>query len=474
MSVGVGFEHLARRIGWLVALASLSLAGGCKRPQPCALPSSTLSVRPNLDDDDGDGRIDGLQEPPPASDDDLTVMELELASSCEGAVTHDAPLGEVRVWRRVDAGWAPLPRLKEGRHQLGIEVVRGRSPDWNGHATLRLSSADAGAPLETPPFLLRRAETPMSEVWVSQVRGAELHPNVRFLEQLEAALPKGLRVRRLPGDGRGADRWVQDAFQAASVGGVPAMIRLPRAGPTRGLSELTFANGLPRDTGVVGTGVLGDSRFDYGGNLEVLSAHRSAAGSFPVGRLVVGEDVGAELTAWLDAQGAQAPPVKLSTGWLESGHVDDVLMPLPSSDGGVRVAFASTRLATEAWRSGLDAGLLAFNTECQGRLDAIEAVLKKAVAPAALELVYLPVLFAPRVLDAGVFARAVYPNPINAFVVETTVLAGSVDGGRHEQALQAVTTARLGELGLTVRWLDVTAYAPRGGSVHCALEGRTR
>jgi hypothetical protein len=361
-----------------------------------------------------------------------------------------------------------------GRHQLGIEVVRGRSPDWNGRATLRLSSADAGVPLETPPFLLRRAEETLREVWVSEVRGAELQPNGRFLEQLEAALPDGVRVRRLPGEGRGADRWVQDAFQSASVGGTPVMIRLPRAGATRGLSELTFANGLPRDTGVVGTGVLGDSRFDYGGNLEVLSAHRSAAGSFPEGRLVVGEDVGAGLAAWLDAQAAQGPAVTLSTGWLESGHVDDVLMPLPSSDGEVRVAFASTRVALAAGRSGLDGGLVAFNAECQARLDAIEAVLRQAVAPAGLEVVYLPVLFGPRVLDAGVFARPVYPNPVNAFVAGTTVLAGAVDGGPLEQALQAVTAARLAEVGLTVRWLDVTAYAPRGGSVHCALEGRGR
>ena len=62
------------------------------------------------------------------------------------------------------------------------------------------------------------------------------------------------------------------------------------------------------------------------------------------------------------------------------------------------------------------------------------------------------------------------PNPVNLVVVNDTVFVGEPDAGDSGQTLEAATDAQLRDAGFTPRWLDVSAYAGRGGSVHCAVE----
>lgn len=451
-----------------LAAVVVMMAVACRAPvarlaSPCVVTSEAIVVAANLDDDDRDGRIDGLQEPPSSTDDE--VHALGVSGDCQLRI-DGAPTGEVRLWKGLDGG-----------SPYRVDVVRGRSPSWNGVASITAPGAGS-ITLTTPPILLRNPNEPIREVWVTDVTDPAFDATHEFTLRLEAALPKPVTVRRLSGGGSRADRWVQDAFQSASVGGRAAVVRLPRGGPTRGLELLTHGDGLPADVGTVGTGVVADSRFDYGGNLEVLAPFDG----FLNGRAVIGgpldgqaDPVSPGLLAWLDAQGAQVPAIRLPTSWLVSGHVDDVVLPLPSTPGTIRVALASTTAGLEAvkgtapkaWKTR---AFLDFNRRCQAHLDAAEAALRAGVAPATLRVVHLPVLFAERTsADAGL-ATSVVPNPVNALVVDGTVFVGEPDAGAAGLALKAAADAQLRDAGFTPQWLEVSAYASRGGSVHCAVE----
>lgn len=435
-------------------LAALLLGACSEKPARCVVSgASTLSA--NLDDDDGDGRIDGLQTPPPRDDDDVLSV-----SACPGPVSlRGVPEGEVRLWQRGDAGWSPLRNGRLEATTLGVEVVRGRSPSWRAPGEVVLG--DAGVIVITSaPVLLRHVDQPVREVWVTEVTDDAFGATTTFSSSLARAVAP-LPVRRLPGDLARADRWVQDAFQGASMGGRSLVVRLPRAGALRGLSNLSHGRGLPSNVGLLSTGVLEDSRFDYGGDLDVLPPH----GAFPEGRLLAGKDISPALLAWLEAQGAQTPAVLVPTAWLGSGHVDDVVLPLPSRGAVLRVAMPSTSLGLAVAPVHAE-----FNRACQRHLDEAEEVLRAAVAPTPLEVLRLPVVFAPRTTDAGVFAEPVVPNPVNAVVVGNRLLLGAPDAGAPGQALQRAVSATLEDAGFAPVWLDVSAYAPRGGSVHCAVE----
>lgn len=402
----------------------------------------------NVDDDDGDGRLDGLQAPPPIDDE---LRALNVAGNCELRI-EGAPQGEIRIWRGLDGG-APH----------AVDVVRGRSPSWLGVATITAPGATGRITITAAPILLRHPNEPIRELWVTDVADPDFEPTRHFVEQLEAAVP--IPVRRLPGDVAQGDRWVQDAFQSASMNGRSLVIRLPRVGPTRELALLSPGHGLPSGIGAVATGVISSSSADFGGNVDVLAPH----GRFTNGRLLVGE-VSDELLAWLESQGAQNPAVRVETDWLASGHVDEIVMPLPSPSGVVRLAMASTQdgldavkgTAPPAWSTP---AFIRFNQACQAKLDAAEAVLRAAVAPTPLEVVRVPVLFAPSPRAASAVA-----NPVNALVVGETVLLGAPDAGAAGEALRALSEARYAKVGLQARWLDVSAYFRRGGSVHCAVE----
>ncbi len=329
--------------------------------------------------------------------------------------------------------------------------------------------------MKVPPVVLRTPETPVAEVWVTEVTAQAFEPTSAFVAQLAAALPEGVSVRRLPGDAARADRWVQDAFQAATVDGRPLVIRMPRAGPTQGLGLLSQGAGLPSGVGVLGTGTFSDSRFNYGGNVEVLSPHPR----FTQGRLLVGDSVDPALGSWFEAQGVQTPAITVPTAWLASGHVDDVMLPLPSSPGRVRVFLASTkagmRLANQApaapapWRQRAFAE---FNEACQRQLDAAEATVRAALAPTELDVVPLPVVFAPRVVDGQTLAVSALANPVNALVVGGTAIVGApdVEPAPLAEAWRRAVEEALSAASLTVHWVDVASLTRHGGSVHCATE----
>ncbi len=437
---------------WL--LAALMLASCKEKPARCVVSGDSTLVA-NLDDDDADGRVDGLQSPPSRDDDDVLSV-----SACRGPVSlRGVPEGEVRLWQRGDGGWAPLRQGQLEESTLGIEVVRGRSPSWRTPAEVLIG--DAGVlSITAPPVLLRHVASPVKEVWVTEVTDDAFGSTAAFSSSLERAVSP-LPVRRLPGDLARADRWVQDAFQGASMGGRALVLRLPRGGELRGLSNVSHGRGLPSSIGLLSTGVLQDSRFDYGGDVDVLPPH----GEFPEGRLLAGKDVSPELLAWFEAQGAQTPAVLVPTSWLLSGHVDDVVLPLASSGAGLRVAMPSTSLGQAVAPMHVE-----FNRACQRHLDEAETILRAAVAPMVLEVLRVPVVFVPRASDGGVLAESFVPNPINAVVIGKQVLMGAPDAGLAGASLQRAVSATFEDAGLAPGWLDVSAYASRGGSVHCAVE----
>lgn len=430
---------------WLLVIGLIACRS---RPTPCVLPTAELTLTANLDDDDGDGRIDGLQDPPAPHDDE--VLRLELPAQCANELRHDAPRGELRLWRLSPSGWVPLAPTADARWTLGVEVVRGRSPTWNGRASLTASGAKMA--LTARPVVVPRTST-LREVWVSEVVDADFDPTVKLISALEAALPG--QVRRLPASVARGDRWVQDAVQAARVGSLDVALLLPRMGPTRALAELQHGAGVPKSFGLLRTGVLGDSSAAWGGNIEVL----------PNGKLVMGgqaDPTADAVAAWFEAQGEQGPLLRLDTSWLVSNHLDDIFTVLP---GAPRVLFAS---ALEGSSLLDDApATRSANALAQQHLDQTLMQLRRALGD-DLEVVTLPVAFRSRG-DGGVPLEPLWPNPVNALTVGTRVFLGTPRGPLALRVMSAIER-RLRAAALEPVWLDVDAYFPRGGSVHCAVE----
>lgn len=485
------------------AALALSVLLGCTRapPEPCrySLSAASLSLTPNLDDDDHDGRRDGLGDAIAPEDNDLET--LRLACSCpEADPTFSVRLepaqarDEIRVFDaagRLVAGQDKSGTVSLRQTPLFLDAVQGRHGGFDGAASLVLEApgiAPLTVALEARPVLFPDVRSPITKLHSVELLDPDFGPNTAFLAGLSPAL-SGVPLALAKQADTQSDRWIQDAFEIGALGGEgPAMrvwVKLDRAGEDQGLFEWADRHALQGGVGVVFVGASGGSPLSGGGNIDVLPVG-------PLGRLLVGGDLGlgglegplvaprgmapAE-QAWLGAQRAQGPPLVLDTAWLSTGHLDELAQPLWVEGSTVVVVSALPSLGlalldalpkaarvgarpAEAWRS--DRRFRAWQEAATRRIRGLQAALRAAAAPLGVRFIELPVLFE---LDAQRLAKAILPNAANLVVVGKTAVVGAEGVALFDEEV----ARRLAGAGLSVRAVDVSAYHPHGGSVHCAI-----
>lgn len=480
------------------AAVCLALVAGCTAETPPAVrapctwsaSAAALLLTPNLDDDDRDGNKDGLGRRAAAGDDDL--ITLGLTSACPPAAVQvrlepAEARDEVRVLDRegaLVAGHDQSGSVVWSRLPLSLDAVQGRHGGWGGEATLVLEAP--GLPtltvaLSTRPIVRPDVRGAVSRAYAVALSDPDFAPNTTFLDGLRRAVPQLPLVLAAQAD-TGSDRWMQDAYELGVLGGEgPAMrvwIKLDRAGPDQGLSGWAEQRALAPGVGVVFVGASGPSSLSGGGNLDVLPVG-------PHGRWIVGRGQGdgaramaPAQRAWLDAQGVQGPALEVDTDWLETGHLDEVFQPL-WVEGSTLVAVsaaprvglallrdlpAATRVGPRsagAWRN--DAQLAQAHARAAERVDALEAAVVEAVRPLSVRWIRLPVLFGSPTPEGRL--TSLLPNATNLVHVGQTAVVSA----QGVAAFDAEVRRRLEAAGLTVVALDVRAYAPHGGGVHCAM-----
>ncbi|MHB1038156.1 MAG: protein-arginine deiminase family protein [Pirellulales bacterium] len=192
--------------------------------------------------------------------------------------------------------------------------------------------ASSDVRLKVAPWMMLSRDRDSEEVW------AETDPqNAAFLADLNS--DSAGQLRTVPIESAGS-QWLQDHVEIGYTqrpGGSATHIvfQLPYGDPNP-TWPLTYL--LSGNVGVFQLGAsLGGRGGDHGGNLEVLPP----SGTYPLGRIVMGNTVSNTLKDFLISQEVQAPVFDAPTKWLRVGHIDEVTSFL----AGGTVAIADPTLA---------------------------------------------------------------------------------------------------------------------------------
>lgn len=233
-----------------------------------------------------------------------------------------------------------------------------------------------------------------------------------------------------------------------------------------------------------------------------MPPYRTAAGDFPLGRIIYGGDPDPRMVRMARAQGMQAP-IRVDVGWAAVGHVDEMVTFLPARNArgwvlGVADPRAGRalleRAAAEGGRDtpvlkGMKVSMLGHDVDAQrtvgqmlddadittgteraaGVIDGQLGVLKRELGLGDDEIVRLPIL--ARSAGDGTTVAAL-PNVVNSQHLAGGRLLiplphGPVVGGRD--LMQDDIAQRLARVGVTPVWIDDYQHAHvGGGEVHCS------
>ena len=270
--------------------------------------------------------------------------------------------------------------FNDGKIELGMEAIRfpsrsqgSNSINFDGRVPIRLRVVAAdGTELHTdrtevhvaPWFVSNHADV-TEVVYVAEISGVnELTDNDRhFLSELRRIIGSKLEV--VPVSINNGDRWAQDIMEIGhSAMPGKKLVTAIRTPNLREQANDAFAaypgkHLLSVDLGFMQTNDLVEaevgSSLDSFGNLECSPP----LPGYPFGRIVYGAPDTAgkhasmreEMRALLEGNRLQSA-IRLDTGWLSVGHVDEFLcfIPDPAGTHGFRVAFASPNRAMEIVR----------------------------------------------------------------------------------------------------------------------------
>lgn len=230
---------------------------------------------------------------------------------------------------------------------LGVDsrdVVRDAGL-WDGKVTIQLTVQDGAAVLEdrvamrVAPVVTHHHLQPATEIFAPE--SGEDKEHKQFVKDLSDALAKSgfdTSIERLAT----TDNWAQDFVEFGYVampgpnGTIKSLriaIRSPQ--PTRAGGRALFNLRGP-GVGVIQTGGDGYHQGDSFGNLETVPPYEFNGKSYPVGRIIYGDNGDGyaphkNMTTFFKAQEVQAPIV-LDTSWLIIGHVDEFVQFLPANN----------------------------------------------------------------------------------------------------------------------------------------------
>ncbi len=516
-------------------LAALALAGLSARGASQQKSQDRQAARiiiPNIDDDDGDGLPDFTASSPRAVQDDellLVHVDPEAVLPRGARLTADVPA----TWRSfirifaLDASDGVFRLLKEPMELNGEEAGRrgldlalessafagpGRARDFEIGFCFRtkdgaLISRKVMA-FSVAPFVMSSCLDPVEAVHVVHTKltegfAADLRPLVeaagaRLLAFENAALAEH-------------DIWIQDATEIGRATDGEKRMRVALHG-NRGipLDDLFAKSFLGKDSGVVHPGSFRGKTaewIDWFGNLEVSPPLKVGDRSYPHGRIYSGTQglraMHPEVIGFLEAQGVQAPVLRLDTSWLIIGHVDETVSWVPSDVGNAfRMLVPSPRLALEILREAVEASpgctlnrgtkradsekdeycdasvtsvlndraLLADQEFVQKKIDGVRRTLQAELGIAAADVVEIPVLFNSWPGRYAGRYGALTTNMVNSLLIGKTLVVPDphgplVDG--TDVLLKAVKD-RLEPLGCKIVAIDdFYPYHRFAGEVHC-------
>lgn len=399
----------------------------------------------------------------------------------------------------------------EDELQLRIEGRSYADADWDGEVlvTARLvdEQGEVGASdavrLRVAPWIMLSNLQEGTELYVKESPGR----NDRFIEQLKEIVPAArAELVLIPEDDVYApgNVWVQDAMEIGytQMPGQRMSVVL-KANRDRALDRYPRRQLLGPGYGWFACGSYrphlraertGNGWLDWYGNLDVSPP----VPGYPLGRVYYGangpESLNPEIVAMLDAQGVQGPAVRLDTGWFLIKHVDEMVcfVPAGEEERPHRVLVPSTRgmiELLEGWAAeGLgDAGVLgpfeedatvaslladealithnrALQTE---RIEPNLEILKEAFGLRDEDFIPIPALVSER-------GTSVFPNMVNSVVLNGHLLVSDPHGPEPEgtDLLQEHVRGLLGELPLTLHFMDDRRYHRGSGNTHCATNVR--
>lgn len=412
-----------------------------------------------------------------------------------------------------------LPDLGFTEKELGIEALffAGEDGGWSGLVLVTwliedddgLISRQTGT-MRVAPWMMPSHLEPADKVFVVDAGGV----NRRFRRELGGLVASaGCSLQQFPQDD---DIWMQDCmeigFTFVPQRHMPVVMRAKRnralkvfpktlLKPDFGYEEPAP---LPRE----------DSTFDSNGNLEVTPPVKSRDGNnYPWGRIYFGpgrpgERFAPEVMRLLDAQQVQAP-IRIDTGWLTVGHVDEIMSFVAAPGAkGFKLLLASPKRAFDLLESAAAAGygsskmlvgrdfqgisaevsvsdflevgiaelslsafdLRTFNDKVMKRMAAIEKMLDAEISVDPDDVIEVPIVFMPND-EIRFLADALTAGMVNMLVINRHCIVpkpfGPVVGGMDlfAEDLRSKLTA----LGLEVRFIDDWAeYHVNMGEVHCA------
>ena len=270
----------------------------------------------------------------------------------------------------------------DGKIELGMEAIRfpsssqgGKSIEFNGRVPIRLRvvAADgtelhaARTEVHVAPWFVFNHKDVTETVYVAEITGEGIFSDNDglFLSELRRIIGGKLQVvpyAEVSGP-RGGDRWAQDVMEIGhSAMPGKKLVTAIRTPTHRDQADDRFGSYVGRhilspDFGFMQTNDLELDRNSLNsfGNLECSPP----LPRYPFGRIVYGEPVTAshhspmreEMRALLEGNVIQSP-IRVDTGWLAVGHVDEFMsfIPDPAGTHGFRIAFASPQRAMEIVR----------------------------------------------------------------------------------------------------------------------------
>ena len=491
----------------------------------------TVTLIPNIDDDNGDGIPDVKAAPLPGGTDDemLQIRVVPAGKLAPGTVVR-TEIAEpwtnfARAFVRISSPdgsqfFAPSARANpaEARKSgvvVGIEAAEFLSPDRPPTIEVNVMfETPAGRPLRketikgtVAPFLLSSCLDPAERIQVVKTEATEafVHDLRPFVEAAGAAL-EVIDDASIPEH----DIWIQDAVEIGYATDGERVLHVALHGNRGRELDAVFAKkALGRDFGVIHKGDFrGRSAewIDWYGNLEVSPPVRANGRAFGSGRIYAGTQgeraMHPEVIKFLEAQGVQGPVLRLDTSWLVIGHVDETVSWVPSKVGTpYRMMVPSPRLAVKILRQAekdapggilnrgtkregdkpgeferpvaealKDEGLMAAQELVQKKIDAVRRMLQDGLGVADADIVQIPVLFnsSDDWYRGRYFAETV--NMVNGLLVGSDYIVPDPRGplvGGKDVLLQAVKD-RLEPLGCRVVPLDCFyPYHRGGGEIHC-------
>lgn len=437
----------------------------------------------------------------------------------------DASLDRVRLFlRTVDNDYKTLNLTADGNIDLAllrqrdlelrIEANSYADKSWNGETevTITLKSPNGetisdSVRLKVAPFILLSNLNRGITLYAREFPGR----NEAFIKSLSELVPQaGAELVLVPAGEPYNPRciWLQDTLEIgySEMPGQKMNVVL-KANRGRSLDNYPKNGLLGPDFGWVQVGTFrekygqgrgGNGWLDWYGNLEVTPP----LPRYPLGRIYYGHNpdgpkeasLNPEIVGMFEAQGIQAPALKLDTGWLLIKHVDEVISFLPSGyrEHPYKVLVVDTEAMLALLEKWVKDGLgevpmlnlyskkatvssFAKNKEL---IDLNQSLQRKRIEPnidllkRELDLKEEDFIRVPSLFDK--YGVSVVPNMVNSTILNGHILIvapnGPVIDGKDQ--LEEEMRKLLSGLPLEPHFVDARQYHKWGGEVHCATNVR--